>query len=395
MFDRYSNGCELSREIDAAEGMSNSVQSIRLTPMSGGAWCLPSLHPDIPFVLDNGDTVIDCNLASFALEAHALGVLLPAGKFTTTTASVKAQWEKYIASVCPGHNKKVAAADLDMAIYATPDEIIVSISAVSAIDTLRMKPLVEALNAACKGLGWWVFDVASNASREGQYPIYDPRAIADFLQQSNFSEGMTDESVIEAINDNYYGSRDQEKEFTTRQECEEENQVFWPSDLISSFGDHAWMFGANYDSDKKKYTVIGKKPFASNLVAARKFVKGRGAVELRNAVQCFIDLHEDLERPDSWMKRHDLNKVSDEDDFNGETIGASCILVWDDEIMAHDLIYHHESDLQNGGEYSENHIVYRADIGNEEMLYDLFQSTKDFVIRHTLISAAFANFEVI
>jgi hypothetical protein len=47
------------------------------------------------------DVLAATQMAAFALQAHSLGVLLPGGKFTDPTDTLKKQWRKYVEATCP------------------------------------------------------------------------------------------------------------------------------------------------------------------------------------------------------------------------------------------------------------------------------------------------------
>jgi hypothetical protein len=51
-----------------------------------------------------GDKVTEQILANLALEAHAHGVALPGGKFTTIQKTLQAQWNTSIAAACGSHS---------------------------------------------------------------------------------------------------------------------------------------------------------------------------------------------------------------------------------------------------------------------------------------------------
>lgn len=330
-----------------------------------------------------GNEVTETILATLALEAHAHGVSLPAGKFTTTSKTVNAQWKKYIAAAC-GKNSPL---NMHMSFEVSPTDIKVCISPSGTVNRLRMRPTIEALNKAHKGLGWWVYDTASQSDQH-RYPIYRLQDIADFLQYATPSDDFSDEGVLREHNEC-------NGEDLTMEEFQEEYQAFWPSKLIEAVDGHTWLLGATrFDCDTGMCVAIGEKPYIASFKEAQAFVKGRAPKALRTIVQDFIALHEELNRPESLMKLAE-GPQGDYEDENYEPIGASCALVWDSHEMPWELIQHHETELQNHGEYTDEHIVFQSDAFNQVGISRLIQSIKDFVTRHSTISKAFSHFEVI
>lgn len=330
-----------------------------------------------------GGEVTERILATFALEAHANGVSLPAGKFTATNKTVQAQWNKYIATACG----KISPLDMRMSFEVSPTDIKVSISPGGHIDFLRMKPIVEALNNVHTGLGWWVYQTASSASID-RYPIYRVQDLPDFLQTDCGCSDFSDEGLIK---DYLEGSGEK---ILTREEFEKEYQVFWPSELIKAVDDHAWLLNANsYNEKSGKWVRVGKKPPIATLKDAKKFLAGRAPKALKTIVEDFVALHDELNRPKSLMK--DASGQIDEYGDGMQPIGASCALVWDSHDMPWSLIQHFEESLSNHGEYCDEHIVFQSDAFNQVSISRLVQSLKDFVTRHAAINKAFTHFEVV
>lgn len=347
---------------------------------------MPALHPDIPHVLDMGDKVTEQILANLALEAHAHGVALPGGKFTTIQKTLQAQWNTSIAAACG--SQLPLSINLDFSV--SPTALKVHISPTGHLAVLRMKPVVDALNKARKGLGWWVFEAASAATQD-RYPIYRVQDAAEFLEYNYYAGAhFSDESFIEEYNQGSGGDED-----LTREQMEEVGQFFWPSDLIKAVDGHTWLLArVEHDPVTHQRSLLGTKPYVATLNEVQKFLKGRAPKELKTIVADFLALLHELARPDSLMKDA-VAPHHEDDEFGTERIGASCALVWNDEAMVLDLIQHHEVEMQEHGEYEEIHIEFKADPTNQVSVSRLVQSIKDFVTRHAAIGKAFSHFEVI
>jgi PRTRC genetic system protein F len=291
MFKDSRIDSEQSHEVSFATGTTCSVQPLRIDPINGGAWCLPGIHPDIPVVIDTGDLAADAIIARLALEAHAAGVCIPEGEFTTPEDTLKKQWTNYVNSAVGEHSSLY----MHMQVHAATDNITVGFEPPGNIEIFRMKPLVEELNAACRGLGWWVVDVAFSACQD-RYQIYTPVVVADYLEMNVPGNSFADSDVV--ANFNEWEGTD-----LTQAQIQESNEFFWPSDLIKSVGDHAWMLKRTlYDPKTGRFNPIGKKPYVASLSKARAFAKNSTDPRLKQAVADFILLHEELARKDSLMR---------------------------------------------------------------------------------------------
>jgi PRTRC genetic system protein F len=383
MFKDSRIDSEQSHEVSFATGTTCSVQPLRIDPINGGAWCLPGIHPDIPVVIDTGDLAADAIIARLALEAHAAGVCIPEGEFTTPEDTLKKQWTNYVNSAVGEHSSLY----MHMQVHAATDNITVGFEPPGNIEIFRMKPLVEELNAACRGLGWWVVDVAFSACQD-RYQIYTPVVVADYLEMNVPGNSFADSDVV--ANFNEWEGTD-----LTQAQIQESNEFFWPSDLIKSVGDHAWMLKRTlYDPKTGRFNPIGKKPYVASLSKARAFAKNSTDPRLKQAVADFILLHEELARKDSLMREVEpSSNFYASEDYDPECIGAAAGLVWDSPELSLEIIEHHEQDLQNSGEYTETHFVFSASPNDPSSICRLVNSIKDFALRHGAISKAYSHFE--
>jgi len=396
MFDDYSYSCGISWEVDHAAPTGNSVQSIRVTPIQGGAWCLPDLHPDIPLQINFGASDTDHVVAQFSLEANALGVPLPNGEFTSADHTLQSQWAQYIKAACGSDSP----LNMSMHVQVTSKEIEVGIAPSGTLEVLRMRPLIEALNVALDGLGWWVYGVTCGAS-SNSYPIYGPTDYADFLERDMWIPEFTDKAVVDSYNDI-------ESTELTRAEIQAASKPIWPSELITDFGGQTWMLGRESTvlTGSRKRKLRNARPKAATVRDAKRFLSDSSDPALKAAVASFLELHCELERPDSRMcfaeqgDRPMSDAWSDDDEDDGylsepETLGASCALVWEQSGNALSLIEANEVRLMESGEHVDDHIRFTSRSLEQSDLRELITSMKDFVRRHVAISKAFSHFEVI
>lgn len=309
---------------------------------------------------------------------------LPGGKFTTTHKTIQTQFGKYVEAVCG----KASPLALHLSITVKGGNIIATVSSSSDGELLRMKPLIEALNSAREGLGWWAYETASSAKQD-RYQIYRPQDLYDFLEGTNCFTKFSDQGVIDEYNEMNGES------LTTREEVEAEYQFFWPSDLINSVDGHTWLLDAHeYDEDSRKSVPVGIKPRIASLADAEQFVgDSTSPSELKDAVADLIALHHELHRTDTRLKNATPADCNECDDYEPEIYGAACILVWDEAGFALELIQHNEVHLMEG-ESTDSWFEFICET-SQAGIEELVQSIKDLVRRHAAISKAFQHFEVI
>ncbi len=385
MFKDSRIDSEQSHEISFASGTACSVQPLRIDPINGGAWCLPGIHPDIPYVLDTGDLAADSIIAALTLQSHAAGMCIPDGEFISPEDTLKKQWTNFI-KAAEGESPYLF---MHMHVHVSEESITVDFSPPGTIEIFQMKSLVEELNSVCKGLGWWVAQVAFSACQD-RYQIYTPVIVADFLEMDVPGNSFSDDNVVENFNE-------WESTSLTKEEIQESHGLFWPSDLIKSVDDHAWMLSRTlYDTNTGRFNPIGKRPYIASLKKARAFAKKSTDLRLKQAVTDFILLHEELTRKDSLMREVErdtgFNEYEGED---AERIGAAAALVWDSHELSLEIIEHHEQNLQNCGEYAETHFRFSASPNDTASTCRLVNSIKDFAVRHGAISKAYSHFEIL
>lgn len=329
-----------------------------------------------------GMGVNDMTLAMFALEANTQGVPLPGGTFRTVEKTLTEQWEKFIVSLTPRNDPLVVSLHFKV----LPEALVASVVCESRLNTLRLKPLVEALNELQPGLGWWVFDVAERADMD-MFPMYSISDYVHLLQSDWYLESFSDQAVVDRMNEGC-------EEEQTMDELKDDTSVFWPSDLVASMDGHLWMLKAFDLPEDQRHCAENKKPCLATLEEVSAFLNSRAPSELVAAVKDFLLLQQELERSDSQMKKGTC-AFSEEYGCDAEIMGASCVLVWDDHCVAWDLIQHYEQRLMECGEASDTAIEFKTTGCGSEDMQNLTTMVKDFVTRYAAIGRAFSHFDIV
>lgn len=345
----------------------------------------------MPTVLKTVDALTPRNMAAFALEAHAQGVVLPGGSFTNLQHTLTTQLQKYIKASC-GPNDPLM---FDINVSFAEDVIKIYICATSGIPDIRLKSVIERLNFERAGLGWFVYDTIMAAANNDRYPIYTPEEICGIAQYIWFNYCMSDEGYAEELRAENGWSADYSIE-KIKDEC----GGYWPSDLLNDFSGHEWML-KTYMETKAGRKPIGKKPRVLGIAAAKKASQDqRIPGDLRQVVLSALELQAELDRKDSTLSKAAGLTSQDMEDYYGddpdchERYGAACILCWDKVHMMHEVIQHHEEYAMNGGESTDIFYVLRADPSSPGEVSALINSFQDFLRRHAAISELLQHFEV-
>ena len=327
-------------------------------------------------VLKTTESCLQKNAAELSLEAHANGVVLPKGKFTDLKKTLAKQLQAYVLDQC-GPDDPLA---LDLYLSLGDDDLKLVVGATPQIETFMLGPVIESLNAMHEGLGWFVYKTISAGDADG-YPIYTPSLIGSLVDMMWFDVGLTDAEQAQGIRDDYGLSEDVDDE----QVFEEHAGGYKPSDVLSSFGGHGWML-ANYPREGPGFT----QPEALSSKAAQQVIAAMPKTTLLEVVQAAIDLEAELQM-DTNLRTH---RSAEEDEWGSavNAYGASCILVWNDHHIAHEVIQHYEENEMNSGESSEYHMTFTADPTDPDSIRALVRSFQDFVRRHAALKKVLQHF---
>lgn len=375
MFEDYSECSASFSPIASAVVPDISVRSFRVNPLQGGAWCIPSLHPDIPAAIGN-ESMANRALAQFGVFAHdEKKVRILNENLTTIERAIANQWEKYANRV-----KGNDLHEIGVSLEVETDAMTVSICSPRYYDCFAIKATVERFNTLQRGLGWWMFEVMVALKKWG-YPISDPETAADNLQTISPCGDFTDADMLKEIK--------AMGEVTTMKEARE-NYSFWPSDLTKDYGGHTWMFNAHrYDRKTGKFVLLGKRPQVAKDSDAEAFLRGKFADADKQVVADFLTLTRQLQCSglSGWT-----SPVTDEP---MELVGTSCMIVWDSRSMSVELLAEAEELLQNCGDCTDIHqtvSVSRLESGWES---ELFNKVDAVIQLHDAVNGVLRHFTLV
>ncbi len=383
MFDYRESGREQPGSLDCGPTGPIVVQPVRLStePFAAGAWVLPSISADIPIEMTWGKSATAFIGAGIALEAHAEGVRLPAGDFTTVKDTLLRQLTAYVSKKCNSDEPVQLALHLDI----EEDEVELVLYAQNSLEVVVLKPLIERLDEFAAGLGWFVYDVIRAAG--GKYPIYDDSAIAYFCELLWFDPSLTDteyaESELEINGEKRNGRTDAEI-------IEALTAGYRPSHLREIYDGHEWMLGVHHFRNGKN-EQIREKPRALTLREVQHVLKKDVPDDLRQVLTDVLSLRRQIKRKSQRV--HSARHQSDEDgDYNVTPYGASSIAVWNWSIFHSEIIGHFEECEMNGGESDTVHMRFKADPNDQQSVNELVRSFKDVVAWHSAVGRVLKHF---
>lgn len=305
-------------------------------------------------------------LASFGLKAHSSGVRLPSGRFDNLAHTLAGQWTEYA-------SKQVGPVDtLSAVLYlrTTESHLELSLACEQHIPVLRLKPVVEALNAAHPGMGWLVAKAVTDLVAD-YFPVYTPGAVRWFAEYVWHQGCSTDEDLMEQIRSEY--SPEEVGDLQTLEDFKDRWPHPWPSDFVADVEGHTFLFG-----DKTW-------PKLPTRAAARAFC-GRKDVDpgLRACVKDALAALQDFGK-----KKHICSDFDHPDDGS---VGSTALVVWDDSHLAIETVEHHEQQCYEASEGSEIQFTYRAPLEDDEAITQLVRKTKALVKRFALASRLLSHF---
>jgi PRTRC genetic system protein F len=364
--------------------MSNTVASAALPASTGGLF-IPAIDRAVPVHFSRG-LGRTRSLARFAQAAERAGVPLPSGDFVTIEQVVSAQWEQFLVSKYPlGTFEGLAGSP---AIGVSDDTLEVVINSESNLNAFQLKPIVEELEAAALGLGWYVESVLSKATSHGHH-IYDMGMVTYMLDVFHGSmdeysdQGYAHSLLLEE------GERDVPALGQIPQETIDrlkEQYNYWPSDLLTDVGGHKHLLRQGQAPGEKVPKVMSDRQ-------AAKWLKANRGHKLAGAVETAIHLRKALKNDPSrdfvWFGNNDVEDES-------ESMGAMCFLCWEDPQLLFDAVSHFEESQYNGGmavEAFARRVVYLAEAGDED-LQDVAITTVDYFNRWALLAKLLSYFPI-
>lgn len=383
MFTDRSSGCEQSNGFHAHSASGSGVQSFRLgaSPLLGGSWCIPGISAGVPSVLKIGETLAPQHMAAFALKADAMGVPLPKGKFASPKHSIEKQWRNFIAATCGSSDPLKLSIDCEV----TEASLTVTVSVESYIATIRLKPVIEQLNLAQPGLGWFVYDAVAAITR---YPIVRVRDIGDMAQMIWYNGTDTDKALADELRAMDFDPDEPDSGDLSIDELKNRHAFAWPSDLAETVDGHAWMLG--YYSRGHRRTKLTRPTSARNV--RRFLLRSEAPSELKSIVAHALALSTEMSRKDGAL--YDACRPSEGYEEDAHPIGGACLLVWDDPAAAFEVLEHYEQYELECGNATDVHHTFSADPANDVEIARLVQSIKEFVHRHAAVTRVLQHFPI-
>ncbi len=305
----------------------------RPLPKAHGTFVLPQVSSEVPLVI-GGEFIAQQSLAKFSLAAEKLGMALPGGPFTTVEMIVKDQLQGWL-------NKQIgpnARATLrgQPALFVDSAGIEFFMKALSDLKLLRLKPIIDALEAKVAGLGWYVVNVIERSNGNG-ISLYSPAATS-YHAYSYFCGAESDEEFIKEMRAQEGEDEPSPDEMAELIEQAKNDYGFLPSAVLDSVDGHAHLLGWASPDGKPILKRLKSKQVASLLK------KTDLPEPLR---QCVLDAIA-LDRLYSTTNgEYCWDNSYDQDDC--EPIGAACFIAWNCADMLFELVQHHEEDAYNCG----------------------------------------------
>lgn len=321
------------------------------------------------------------NGAGFALEAHAAGVRLPAGDFTTVKDTLLRQLTAYVSKTCDPDEPVRLGFHLDIEEQAI--ELVLHTK--HSIGVMVLRPVIERLNDFAPGLGWFVYGVIDRAG--GKYPIYDDSTILSFCEMLWFDPDQSDSEYAEYLLEMNGEVR---SDRTDDEVIEEFTAGFRPSDLHKIYAGQEWILGTHRHRNGKR-EKIRKRPRAMTLREVQQTLQQEMPEDLRQVVTDALALRKQIQRKN--QKVHDASHEPEGEDGNhGTPFGASCIAVWEWSAFSLELINHFEEYEMNSGESDTLHMRFKADPNDQLSVKELVKSFKDVVAWHSAVGRVLKHF---
>lgn len=302
--------------------------------VSPGSFLIPAIDPEIPVSISQSRRRQQV-LARLAKATAAKGFPLPQGTYTSIEDVIREQWTQLLKGCL--QSDVFANAPAAPTVVVTDDHLQVVIGSVSQLSLYRLKPVVEKLEAAAPGLGWFVHKVLESASYHG-HELYDMRMVAYLLDMHHSDmDEFTDEAYARAVL--AYEGEIYPKGPIPPEVIEglREQYSFWPSALLEAVDGHAHLlhWGA-----KNKSEIMSAS-------AARKWLsshkRSSHAPVVSTALQLYRAFKKDKDRAFVW------NGGEDET----ETVGALGFVAWNDPGTLLEAVQHHEEMVLNAGQCEE------------------------------------------
>jgi PRTRC genetic system protein F len=345
-------------------------------PPAAGCFFLPAIDAAIPVQLDQGQKRSTV-LSRFASAAEAVGVHLPPGEFQTIEQVVQTQWTHHVRQQFPSDSFQVLVGAPTISVV--DDHLEILIGSESTLTAFRVKTVIEALESALPGLGWFVHEQIDSATSYG-HEIYSMGFVGYMLDGLCWEmDDFTDDSYARAMlmeegSEPPKGPIDAETMERLRGDYSH-----WPSSILEEVDGHGHLLG---------WSMAGRRPRRASPKAAQQWLAKNRRHRHAEVVRLALELQ-------IAFKCADRNFVWNISDDETETIGALCFVAWDSPVLLFEAVSHHEQNQYNGGDAVEAFARRRLPINDKTTdleLRQLAKSTAEYINRWALLEKLLSKF---
>ncbi|ABE46937.1 PRTRC system protein F [Polaromonas sp. JS666] len=307
-----------------------SIALERPVPKAHGTFVLPQISSEVPLVI-GGESIAHQTLAKFSLAAEKCGMELPGGDIPKLESIVQMQLQGWLDKQV-GANARACLGGQPL-ISANSSEIEFFMRAVSNLELLKLKPVIEALEAKVPGLGWYVVDVIERSNGRG-ISIYSPAAMG-YHSFSQLQGAESDEDFVKEMQAMEGEDEPSPEELAELIEQARSDYAYLPSKVLESVEGHAHLLGWASPNAKHGPKRLKTKQ-AAYLLKTAELPDG-----LKQCVTDAIAL--------DCLYGKDKGAYTWDNSQDEEQIGAACFIAWNDAEMLFELVQHYEEDTYNSG----------------------------------------------
>ena len=352
------------------------METLELAPAPSavqGCFALPALSAEIPFALEQA-TERKRVLARLALAGEAGGLALPGGMMHTLEEVVAQQWSNYTEALTPRAGEGMKGTPTFL---VTDEQLQVVIGARPDILTYRLKPVVDPLEAALPGLGWFITSVLDQVQSKGLFCYDMPMVVYHLDYRLTELDEFTDQCFARVVLMEE-GDYDYEPGTPVSDETMEalrEQYVHWPSDILAAVDGHQHLLGTvSYRPARDKRA----KGTPVSLAKVKHWLRANAQHPQASCVHAAVALKAAV----SKRNAADFNFFSNANGSDVESIGAMCFVAWDDPHLLWETASHAEEQAYNCGDVMEAFArkTIPLDKGlTDQQLADLVTETKGFL----------------
>lgn len=360
--------------------MSNNV-ACATPPAASGALLLPAIDGAVPALLSKDSHCFQI-LARFAQAAKKVGVPLPEGDFVTIDQVVAAQWTQFIQANYP-HGRFDGLAGKPV-VTITDDTLEAVIAPERHLNTFQLRTVLEPLEAAAAGLGWFVEKTISQATCHG-HQIYDMGMASYMLDVFHHDlDEFTDRGYARSLLAHTSNVIPPLSAITETMIDELKGDYsFWPSDLNDQVGGHTHLLGMHLVPAPSRPSVMKARQVEQWLKSNERH---RLAAVVDVALRFQKALKKDVQREFLWN--------GSEDDSEG--MGATCFVCWDDPSLLFEAVQHYEEHQFQGGGIVDAFArrVLPLDEATDSNLKGLARALKNYINRSALLAELLSHFPI-